>query len=80
MGIAIMGGFTTSTLLTLVVVPVLFTYVDTFQRRIIKLMQGGRKKTRHVAVENEVRSPISEAESLPPDSIEQPQPKFPLRK
>ena len=26
--IAVIGGFTTSTLLTLVVVPVLFTYVD----------------------------------------------------
>jgi multidrug efflux pump subunit AcrB len=31
MGIAIMGGFTTSTLLTLVVVPVIFSYIDNFQ-------------------------------------------------
>ena len=30
MAIAVIGGFTTSTLLTLIVVPVLFTYVDTF--------------------------------------------------
>ena len=30
MAIAVIGGFTTSTLLTLVVVPVLFTYVDSF--------------------------------------------------
>ncbi|MEM7591147.1 MAG: efflux RND transporter permease subunit, partial [Cyanobacteria bacterium P01_A01_bin.83] len=32
MAIAVIGGFTTSTLLTLVVVPVLFTYVDSFIR------------------------------------------------
>lgn len=31
MAIAVIGGFTTSTLLTLVVVPVIFTYVDNFQ-------------------------------------------------
>ncbi len=31
MGIAIMGGFITSTMLTLVVVPVFFSYVDNFQ-------------------------------------------------
>lgn len=45
MGIATMGGFTTSTLLTLLVVPVLFTYVDNFQRRITHFMQRrfGRK-------------------------------------
>jgi hypothetical protein len=28
MAISVIGGFTTSTLLTLVVVPVLFTYID----------------------------------------------------
>lgn len=39
MGIAIMGGFTTSTLLTLVVVPVLFTYIDNFQHHLIKLLK-----------------------------------------
>lgn len=32
MAIAVIGGMTTSTLLTLVVVPVFFTYVDSFQR------------------------------------------------
>ena len=36
MAIAVIGGFTTSTLLTLVVVPVLFTYVDNFIRRLSK--------------------------------------------
>lgn len=45
MGIATMGGFTTSTLLTLLVVPVLFTYVDNLQRSITQFMQRrfGRK-------------------------------------
>jgi hydrophobe/amphiphile efflux-1 (HAE1) family protein len=37
MAIAIIGGFTTSTLLTLLVVPVLFTYVDTFLHRLSKI-------------------------------------------
>lgn len=41
MGIAIMGGFTTSTLLTLVVVPVLFTYIDNFQSWILKKLKHG---------------------------------------
>jgi len=43
MGIAIMGGFTTSTLLTLVVVPVLFTYVDDLQKWIVSLLKHGWK-------------------------------------
>ncbi|MEM1279085.1 MAG: efflux RND transporter permease subunit [Cyanobacteria bacterium P01_H01_bin.152] len=34
MAIAVIGGFTTSTLLTLVVVPVFFTYIDQFQNAI----------------------------------------------
>jgi hydrophobe/amphiphile efflux-1 (HAE1) family protein len=34
MAIAVIGGFTTSTLLTLVVVPVLHTYVESFQARL----------------------------------------------
>jgi multidrug efflux pump subunit AcrB len=41
MGITLMGGFTTSTMLTLVVVPVLFTYVDDLQRWITQLPQYG---------------------------------------
>ncbi len=43
MAIAVIGGFTTSTLLTLVVVPVLFTYVDNLIRRLGKLFRGGHK-------------------------------------
>ena len=34
MAIAVIGGFTTSTLLTLVVVPVFFTYIDGFKASI----------------------------------------------
>ena len=40
MAIAVIGGFSTSTMLTLVVVPVLFTYVDGFQGWIIRLFTG----------------------------------------
>ncbi len=40
MAIAVIGGFTTSTLLTLVVVPVLFTYVDNLVCRLTKLFRG----------------------------------------
>ncbi len=40
MAIAVTGGFTTSTLLTLVVVPVLFTYVDSLQRSLGRLFRG----------------------------------------
>ena len=43
MAIAVIGGFTTSTLLTLIVVPVLFTYVDNFLHWIGKLFRGGNK-------------------------------------
>ncbi|OYD94004.1 hypothetical protein CDG76_18820 [Nostoc sp. 'Peltigera membranacea cyanobiont' 210A] len=41
MGIAIMGGFTTSTLLTLVVVPVIFSYIDNFQTWIMHTLRDG---------------------------------------
>ena len=44
MAIAVIGGFTTSTLLTLVVVPVLFTYVDNFSHWLGKLLGGRRKE------------------------------------
>ena len=50
-----MGGFTTSTLLTLVVVPVLFTYVDNYQNRITKLMQrwfGRQQGSQLIEMEN----------------------------
>ena len=40
MAIAVIGGFTTSTLLTLVVVPVFFTYIDGFQAGVGQLVRG----------------------------------------
>ncbi|OKH52024.1 ABC transporter permease [Calothrix sp. HK-06] len=46
MGVAILGGFTTSTLLTLLVVPVLFSYIDDFQTWIINLFKYGFGKKR----------------------------------
>jgi predicted RND superfamily exporter protein len=36
MAICVVGGLITSTLLTLVVVPVVFTYIDDFQQWIVK--------------------------------------------
>ncbi len=56
MGIAILGGFTTSTLLTLVVVPVLFSYVDDFQSWILDVAKYGfgKKQRRKIAEENGV--------------------------
>jgi hydrophobe/amphiphile efflux-1 (HAE1) family protein len=42
MAIAVIGGFTTSTLLTLVVVPVLFTYIDRFNGVLVKLTGRSR--------------------------------------
>jgi hydrophobe/amphiphile efflux-1 (HAE1) family protein len=44
MAVAAIGGFTTSTLLTLVVVPVIFTYIYNFSRWLQKTLFG--KKTR----------------------------------
>ncbi len=44
MAIAVIGGFTTSTLLTLVVVPVIFTYVDGFQNWARQLMRDRAKR------------------------------------
>lgn len=38
MAIAVIGGMITATLLTLVVVPVIFTYVDSFQARVRRLL------------------------------------------
>ena len=46
MAIAVIGGMTTSTLLTLVVVPTLFTYIESFQRWLVRLLrgEGGRRR------------------------------------
>ncbi|BAY14646.1 acriflavin resistance protein [Anabaenopsis circularis NIES-21] len=54
MGIAIMGGFTTSTLLTLVVVPVIFSYIDNFQTWFLNTLRYGFGKKPPVE-EREVR-------------------------
>jgi len=40
MGRAIIGGVITSTLLTLVVVPVIYTYIDAFERRLKNRRRG----------------------------------------
>ncbi|GAB4548874.1 MAG: efflux RND transporter permease subunit [Pleurocapsa sp.] len=46
MAIAVIGGFTTSTLLTLVVVPVLFTYVDNLIRTLKNWFSNEKKVTK----------------------------------
>ncbi|NEQ64262.1 MAG: efflux RND transporter permease subunit [Symploca sp. SIO2D2] len=53
MAIAVIGGFSTSTLLTLVVVPVLFTYVDGFLRWLGNLFGGGKKRRQRVLVDEQ---------------------------
>ncbi len=64
MGIAIMGGFTTSTLLTLVVVPVIFSYIDNFQTWIKNILRYGfgKKPPHPSAGEREVISLPAERE------------------
>jgi len=59
MGIAVLGGFTTSTLLTLVVVPVLFTYVDNFQHWLMKLVSRFGRHDRRNLVEDELPVPAN---------------------
>ena len=55
MGVAILGGFTTSTLLTLLVVPVLFTYIDDLQHWILHLLKHGfTKKPKRKLVKDEL--------------------------
>ncbi|MGK7916055.1 MAG: efflux RND transporter permease subunit [Prochloraceae cyanobacterium] len=44
MAIAVIGGFTTSTLLTLLVVPVMFTYVDNFFVWLRQLLTGKKNR------------------------------------
>jgi hydrophobe/amphiphile efflux-1 (HAE1) family protein len=75
MGVAILGGFTTSTLLTLVVVPVIFTYIDSFQRWIVDTAKYGigKKKPRRKKVA------VEEVMSLPP-AREEPPSEYSIRK
>ncbi|MBR8833840.1 MAG: efflux RND transporter permease subunit [Stigonema ocellatum SAG 48.90 = DSM 106950] len=65
MGIAIMGGFTTSTLLTVVVIPVFFSYVDDFQHWIVNFVKYGFGKKRKLYVVTEDVS-ISPKQENPP--------------
>jgi multidrug efflux pump subunit AcrB len=47
MGRAIIGGVLTSTLLTLVVVPVIYTYLDAFERRLLRRRGQGATALAH---------------------------------
>ncbi|PAX51295.1 efflux RND transporter permease subunit [Brunnivagina elsteri] len=69
MGIAILGGFTTSTLLTLLVVPVLFSYIENFQNFILDFGRYGfkGKKTNKKRRENQQDS-LPDTLNLPPEA------------
>jgi predicted RND superfamily exporter protein len=45
MAIAVIGGLITSTLLSLLVVPAVFTYIDDLERLLVRVL--GRSRTRH---------------------------------
>lgn len=44
MAIAVTGGLVTSTLLTLIIVPVVFTYMDDFQKWLVQIIKGRLNK------------------------------------
>jgi hydrophobe/amphiphile efflux-1 (HAE1) family protein len=52
MAVAVIGGLMTSTLLTLVVIPVIFTYMDGFQSWIFRLFRHGGKQRQRRDVGN----------------------------
>jgi multidrug efflux pump subunit AcrB len=54
MAIAVVGGFTTSTLLTLVVVPVLFSFIDNFLRRLRNFFQVDQRHNQTNITEKEL--------------------------
>jgi hydrophobe/amphiphile efflux-1 (HAE1) family protein len=58
MAISVIGGFSTSTLLTLIVVPVLFTYVDNFVHWLGKLF-GGRKRREEALIFAEEKEAVA---------------------
>lgn len=49
MAIAVIGGLVTSTMLTLIVIPVIFTYMDRLQNRIFKLFNSSSDRKRQKA-------------------------------
>ncbi|NEO29221.1 MAG: efflux RND transporter permease subunit [Symploca sp. SIO3C6] len=54
MAISVIGGFSTSTLLTLIIVPVLFTYIDNLVHWISQLLRGDKKNHQRVLIAQEV--------------------------
>ncbi|NJR17975.1 MAG: efflux RND transporter permease subunit [Calothrix sp. CSU_2_0] len=69
MGIAILGGFTTSTLLTLLVVPVLFSYIDNFQNFILDFVRYGfRGKKNHHKKRDTPQNALPDNVKFPPEA------------
>lgn len=54
MAVAVVGGLMTSTLLTLIVVPVVFTYIDDFQGFFARLMRGSKDQEPRYTVRTEI--------------------------
>jgi multidrug efflux pump subunit AcrB len=57
MAIAVMGGLITSTLLSLLVVPAVFTYVDDFEHLMKRFVGKFRRHPAHPPIKHEERSP-----------------------
>ncbi len=72
MAIAVIGGLMTSTLLTLVVIPVIFTYMDGFQTAVFGLVRGDRKQKQG--------HKIGKKRLVPAKSHQKPQQQLPARK
>ncbi len=60
---AVIGGLITSTLLTLIVVPVVYSYLDDFGARVVTWVTAGRK----APVEQKMREPGAVPEGVPAD-------------
>jgi len=60
---AVIGGLITSTLLTLIVVPVVYSYLDDFGARVVAWVTAGRK----APVEQKMREPGAVPEGVPAD-------------
>jgi len=60
---AVIGGLVTSTMLTLIVVPVVYTYLDDFGSRVVAWLAAGKK----APVEAAVKKVVPEPEAVPAD-------------
>ena len=57
MAIAVIGGLITSTLLSLLVVPAVFTYIDDLERWLVRTLSRSQKRTKNILTALEKREP-----------------------